>query len=206
MYKHVIFDVDGTIINGDAAWLYATQRAIREELGKEFTFDELKYTLGMPDELIYKELGVDDPTERARIIAQEAKYYLSERHTNCYYDGILELFNALEARGLVLGIVTSRKKLELEDPLLTKILPRFGIAVTGEMVKNLKPHPEPMEMYLTLAGVQKSEVLFIGDTRFDVGCAQNAGVDFALAIWGTHSPDMQAKYKPTHPMELLSWV
>ena len=38
-------------------------------------------------------------------------------------------------------------------------------------------------------GLKLSEVLFVGDSDFDAGCAKNAGCDFALAVWGCFFPD-----------------
>ena len=56
-------------------------------------------------------------------------------------------------------------------------------------------------------GLKRSEVLFVGDSDFDAGCAKNAGCDFALAVWGCFFPDqIDADYKPQHPLDLLSIV
>ena len=56
-------------------------------------------------------------------------------------------------------------------------------------------------------GLAPAQVLFVGDSEFDAGCAQNAGCDFALATWGCFFPDqIPAQYKPQTPQELLEIV
>ena len=64
-----------------------------------------------------------------------------------------------------------------------------------------------MLYYCEQTGLAPAQVLFVGDSEFDAGCAQNAGCDFALATWGCFFPDqIPAQYKPQTPQELLEIV
>ena len=58
-----------------------------------------------------------------------------------------------------------------------------------------KPASGPLLKYMELSGAEKEEILYIGDSVYDSKCAENAGVDFALAVWGSHTK--------TTPRELL---
>lgn len=47
MYKHIVFDIDGTLINNEKAILHSLQDVLRERMGEEFSFEQLKFALGI---------------------------------------------------------------------------------------------------------------------------------------------------------------
>ncbi len=47
-------------------------------------------------------------------------------------------------------------------------------------------------------------MLYIGDSKYDSKCAENAGIDFALAVWGSHIKYIKADYFLERPADLLS--
>ncbi|MDF2545069.1 MAG: family hydrolase [Herbinix sp.] len=51
MYKYIIFDIDGTVLDTETAVLSSLQKVVLEELNKSLSFDELKFTLGIPGEV-----------------------------------------------------------------------------------------------------------------------------------------------------------
>jgi len=55
-------------------------------------------------------------------------------------------------------------------------------------------------------GAKAEEMLYIGDSVYDAMCAKAAGVDFALATWGTSDMGIGAKYRPESLMELLEMI
>ena len=57
---------------------------------------------------------------------------------------------------------------------------------------------------MELSGAEKEEILYIGDSVYDSKCAENAGVDFALAVWGSHTETTPANYYLKNPLDLLS--
>jgi phosphoglycolate phosphatase-like HAD superfamily hydrolase len=65
------------------------------------------------------------------------------------------------------------------------------------MFRRLKPAPEGVYRAMALAGVKdKAEVLYVGDTIYDVETAKNAGVSCLLVTWGVRkiSPEAKARY------------
>ena len=47
MFKYVIFDIDGTLVDNEKALLCSLQKVLREE-GKIYELDELRFALGIP--------------------------------------------------------------------------------------------------------------------------------------------------------------
>lgn len=204
MYTHFVFDVDGTIINSDHVWNKITRQVMKEHLGRRVTKTDTQAIRGMSDDLMLRYFQVNDAASRAGILSRQREIYIRECHKNRYYDGVIECFDALRACGRALGIVTNRIDFELQEPLWMNLVSKMDTIITGEMVRQKKPNPEPLNLYVKLAQVERSEVLFIGDTNNDAECAEEAGVDFALALWGTHAPDLKAKYRFESPMQLAS--
>jgi phosphoglycolate phosphatase len=56
------------------------------------------------------------------------------------------------------------------------VLDFFEVRLGPDDVAHPKPHPEVVQKALAAFGVASGEMLFIGDTHFDVMAARNAGV------------------------------
>ena len=48
----------------------------------------------------------------------------------------------------------------------------------------VKPNPAILEEIIEIAGIQKNEVLYVGDSGVDVATANNTQVDFTGVLWG----------------------
>ena len=60
MLNAIIFDVDGTILDTEKAILQSLQRTLREETQKDYPFEALRFTLGIPGKDALQRLNVDD--------------------------------------------------------------------------------------------------------------------------------------------------
>lgn len=49
-YKQIVFDIDGTLVDNEKAIIYSLQEALREETGKQYSYEELTFALGIPGE------------------------------------------------------------------------------------------------------------------------------------------------------------
>ena len=207
-YKAVVYDVDGTAVDSRYN-IDALQETCIELLGREATDEELKITYGMTAKNAILYLGgTEDQVEpfEKRWIEKIMKMCQNASLFDGIYDGMCQMKDA----GILLGINTSRNRNELGDLheyIKEPFLELCSLIVTCDKVANPKPAPDSLLYFLRETDVKPSEVLFVGDSEFDAGCAKNAGCDFALATWGCFYPDkIDATYKPLHPDELLSIV
>lgn len=202
MYKYVVFDVDGTLMNNEKAVNFAYQSIIFEKYGRYFTHEELLKGYGVPTPKALEKYGFTD------IEAAQASYYkyLIEGFRKCTtFSGITELLDELVARKLPLGIVTSRCGYEVDfDDGLRPLLKYFDQIVCSDDTTLHKPNAEPLLKMLEKLGASPEESIYIGDTQFDCMCAKNAGVRFGLAKWGSNNADaIAADYILNSPNELL---
>src|SRR3546814_514810 len=158
---------------------------------------------GKPRYKSFELLGIEDTPENHDKMTR----YMHEFSALIkFYDGIRETVEQLHRAGIRLGIVTSRIREELGyDIIPSGLLPLFETNVCYEDTAEHKPHPEPLQLFLKKSNLNASEVLFIGDTTYDMQCADAAGVHFGLALWGTLDPDkLTGEFRFEHPSEILS--
>lgn len=184
-YKHLIFDIDGTLVDNERAVIATWQQTLRELTGKEYAEEELGFVLGIPGETTMRKLGMADPAEAFKVWG---KNFVSHKSEIRLFPGIGETLSALAERGLALGIVTSRTRDELgNDYALGRIIGRFGTVVCVTDTARPKPHPDPLLTYLGKCHIAPQDVLYIGDSMYDARCADAAGIDFGWAQWGGYS-------------------
>ncbi|HPZ04406.1 MAG: HAD family hydrolase [Acetivibrionales bacterium] len=203
MYKLIIFDIDGTMIDTETVVKKSYNYAMAGELGRDLTDEELAKAFGVPTLQAMEILGAKDAeAASSKFFESLFKYY---REGVELFDGIEELLQNLKERGIKCGVVTSRNRAEVaNDTTLTSLLKYFEHVVTAEDTQKHKPEAEPVLKLMELAGMGPSGVIYIGDTYYDFMCAKNAGIDFGLAAWGAGEDD---RIRPDHllarPADLL---
>jgi HAD superfamily hydrolase (TIGR01509 family) len=154
--KGVIFDLDGTVVENSYDW-----PKIRQELGN-----------GGVSILGYL-CGLDEP-ERSR------KWVILERHEaeqtarSVLREGMREFLTFLKERGVRSALVTNNSRKNT-----AYLLEKFGLCfdrVTTRESGLWKPSGAPFRDVLDAFGISGGECCVIGDTRFDILAAMEAGV------------------------------
>lgn len=208
--QFIIFDFDGTIANTNDIILESWQATFRRFLGHELPVRKIEATFG---ETLKHTIAEFIPNETYETVRD---YYREYQETNCagkvyVFPGVRELLDDLRAAGCRIGIATSRTRYSL-----TNYMRELGIEgcadeiISMEDVDKHKPHPESVTKLLGRFEADPEEAIMIGDTKYDIGCANAAGVDSVLVGW-SHYVDEEAMaadgfeptYKVADPDELL---
>ncbi len=203
-YRQIVFDLDGTLIDTEYAILHSLQETIRTVTGSTIELSKLKFALGITGKDALEKLNIADIPF---VLALWDKNMSTFRDTVRVFDGIEELLDTLTRSGYKLGIVTSKTRREFEDDFS-----RFGIhkyfrtVICADDTAEHKPSPAPLLKYMECAKASSSELLYIGDSAYDMKCARNANIDFALACWGASSVTIDADYYVKQPSDLLSVI
>lgn len=212
-YQAVAFDFDYTL--GDAtASIYEGYCYGFEKMGCPPPDREaVRHTVGYILEDGFTMLtGEDSPEKRQEFRAWfQKKVEGRQAEMTELFPGAEELLHAIHARGMKLGVVTSKRVTTLKDILRRfKLLEWMDFTIGGEMVKLPKPDPEGLNAAIAAIGVDKSRVLYCGDTIIDAATAQNAGVDFAAVLNGTTPAEDFEGFPHVHIapdlVELKSWL
>lgn len=201
-YKHIIFDIDGTMLDSEQADLLALQKVIHKLQGREFKINDLHFALGIPSEVALAQLGIKDTLKANQLWNS---YMQEQAHTMRLFAGIRELIIELKMIGVKLGIITSKNRKEYSSDFTPFGLDSyFDTVITVEDSKYPKPSADPIFSYLTRTKSNPREIIYIGDTSYDWECANNAGVDFGLAMWGSLSTrQINALYSFKTPENIL---
>jgi HAD superfamily hydrolase (TIGR01549 family) len=200
-YSHIIFDIDGTMLDTEKAVLISLQDTLKEIENRHYDLNELRFVLGIPGITALNQLKLKN-TERTYFIWNE--YLKKHLDAVTLFPGIEELVKKLRQKGINLGIITSKNRFEYNQDFVP-----FGLAGFFETVicmedsERPKPSADPMLAYIKKTGISSKEALYIGDTDYDRQCAAGAGVDFGLALWGYNAPEkIQAEYYFDNPEEV----
>lgn len=207
-YSHIVFDIDNTLIDTTDAVLHSLQKAILEVTGEHRDPGKLTPVLGIPGLEAFEALGIESPQHIFKIYPLWERYMNSFLHTASVYEGIRPLLEYLKSEGHTLGIITSMTMEQYKAAFSPfGIEDYFRTVITADDTIHHKPGPEPMNTYVWLSDADTSQVLYVGDSQYDMECAKAAGVDSALALWGCCRPDgIVSNYRFSSPKAFMEWL
>ena len=206
-YNHLVFDIDGTLIDTVNIHMVSLERILKKFWGEDARIPDLRFSFGIPGEAAMEALKLPDPAEAHR---EWEKVYLScaKEAPGQLFPGMRETLDRLKGTETALGIITSKTRSEFEEDFRGRGLGSyFACVVTASDTSRGKPFPDPMLEYLRQTGAEPREVLYLGDSVHDMECARKAGVDCALVLWGSLMPEgIEATYRLEKPEEILDFV
>jgi HAD superfamily hydrolase (TIGR01509 family) len=192
--RGVVLDVDGTLVDSNDAHARAWVDALAEA-GYGVPFERVRPLIGMgADKLLPAAIGRAADGEEAQAIAARRgvifrQVYLPDVEP---FDGARELLEALDRRGLRLAVASSADESDLR-PLLRLVRADALLAATtsADDAERSKPDPDIVAAALGRLGGAAEEAMMIGDTRYDVAAARQAGIGcIAFRCGGSNDRDL----------------
>jgi HAD superfamily hydrolase (TIGR01509 family) len=195
MYRAVIFDIDGTLVDSNDAHAQAWVEALSEH-GRHVEFTRVRPLIGMGgDKLLPDITGLSaDSTEGTAISTRRGEIFLQRFVPRLQPTrGARELLQTLRDDNLKLYVATSAKKQELDPLLRVAGADQFMEATTSsDDADRSKPDPDIVAVALKQSGRAKHEAIMIGDTPYDVEAALRAGINIiALRSGGWRDRDLK---------------
>ncbi|OGT79560.1 MAG: phosphoglycolate phosphatase [Gammaproteobacteria bacterium RIFCSPLOWO2_02_FULL_61_13] len=211
---HVLFDLDGTLADTAPDLQYALNQVLTEQGLPPLPLGEVR-PAASHGAIAMLRLAYPDAQEETLLPLRNRfidRYRACLDRQTTLFPGTLNLLGALEARGIVWGIVTN-KLAELTEPLLHTLglLQRAACVVSGDTTAFAKPHPAPLLHACELLGCEPAAAIYVGDSSRDVEAARRAGMRVVVAGYGyMDGVDTAKQWAADHvigePMELLAWV
>ncbi len=209
-FKYVFFDLDGTLIDTVPLILESFNYTFFHHFGETRPEEETISYIGMP---LLNHLR-DIYPGREDELAKTYREYNESKHDNCVaiFIGIYDLIKQLYEEGIILGVVTSkRRELAIRGLKIFNLTDYFLFVNGSEASTKHKPDGDPLIKAMEMAKVNnKDEVLYVGDSPLDILCAKSAGVKSAAVAW-TYSPRIELeKVEPDifleKPSDLLKYI
>ena len=194
MTRLVVFDCDGTLVDGQAAICDTMEQAFATAGLPRPDRNAVRRMVGLSLPYALNELAPDaSDDERARVVEAYKDGYRGLRTAGLLseplYDGIRELVARLDAAGWLLGVATGKSDRGLHACLDTHGIKQLFVTLQTADRHPSKPHPAMLQTALAEAGVEASDAVMIGDTSFDMEMAVAAGVRAIGVSWGYHEAD-----------------
>ena len=193
----VLFDLDGTVVDTIPHILASFRHATAEVLGEALPDDVLLRHVGVPLARQMRLLTGDEEVAERLLASYRRFNHATHDQMARLYPNTLAALSAISARGLPMGIVTSKSRAMATRALeLFDIGPFFAVVVTADDTEVHKPEPLPVMYAAGLLGVDASRCAYVGDSPADVAAARGAGAVAIAATWGVAGQDRLAAAGP----------
>jgi pyrophosphatase PpaX len=184
--RAVLFDLDGTLIDTieliRVSFRYATEKVLGEALPDELTMANV----GQPLRTQFEDLAPGRADELTRVYREFNRAHHDELAKA--YPGTVEVLQAIAARGIPMGIVTSKGTEGARRGLdLFGLAGFFEVVVSADDVPTHKPDPFPLRFAASAMGVPLEYCVYIGDSPHDMQAAVSGGAIAVAALWGAFS-------------------
>ena len=190
--KLVIIDLDGTLLNTICDLAAGCDQMLRMRDLPTHTFEDYCSFVGngimrLVERALPEELRTPEYVAAAR--RDFVAYYID--HIDLYthpYDGIVELVEELQHKGIKLA-VASNKFQAGTDKLIKKFFPTtdFVMICGNREGVPLKPDTALVDLILDTAGVERQRCIMVGDSAVDILTAERAGIHSVGVSWGFRS-------------------
>jgi HAD superfamily hydrolase (TIGR01509 family) len=173
----VLLDMDGTLVDTEPDWIACEQELVAAH-GGTWTDDDAR---GLVGTALLAAAGTIAAVGGVPLAPEEIVRRLLDgviervRRRIPWTPGARELLDALGLAGVPVALVTMSYR-RLADAVLEGLPPdTFGAVVTGDEVREGKPHPEPYLLAAARLGVDPRDCVALEDSPTGVASAEAAG-------------------------------
>ena len=185
--RHLLFDLDGTLVDSNAVCVAILQEMLAER-GSSRRIDLAAARPYMSQggvRMVAGLLAEDCGEAGAELVEFRARYQARKTSVDTLYDGVLPGLRRLSAAGFTMAICSNKPQSLCENVLAdTGLDGFFTAAVGGQPGVAPKPAPDALQVVLGQLGEEAASCIFIGDSDLDYRVARDADLPFAFMTYG----------------------
>ena len=203
-WKGVLFDLDGTLADTVELILKSYRYTMRTHLGAAPPDERWLSTMGTPLRDQLRAFARD--AAEAEAMLETYTTFQRRVHDQMVkpFPGACEALAELRSLGSRIAVVTSKREEVARRTLSVCGLDSHVEAlVCAEHVQRGKPDPEAVHLALASLGLagKAADVLFVGDSPFDLRAGRAAGTRTAAVCWGACTRDTLIAERPDYVLE-----
>ncbi len=212
MTRAVIFDVDGTLVTFNFD-IVGSRAAMIAELTRR-GYDTSSLTTTTPTQQILdtakeqadsRRLGDDRQNLRTTLFSILDNFEIDSATVAVPLEGTTQTLKTLRQSLIRLGALTNSGRAGAKAILQKAgLLSFFEFILTREDVPAMKPAPDGILRAVALLNLPKDEVLYVGDSVYDIRAAKAAGVRIASVATGSYSASRLAAEAPDFLMNSIA--
>ena len=191
MYRTVIFDLDGTLLNSIGDLAAAANYVCRKNRWPELTEEEIMGMVGHGIPNLVRQFSPADARSTLMVLNTTSQF---NQYYGCHnmeltrpYEGMAELLQQLKAAGAQLA-VCSNKADNFSRAIVEHYYPGVFELVRGNLNgMPVKPDPTVVREIMRDLDASYLSAMMVGDSSVDIQTGHNAGIKACGVTWGFRS-------------------
>ena len=186
MYKTVIFDLDGTLLDTLDDLTSAVNAGLSAYGFARRKKEEVLSFIGNGIAKLMERAANFQGDAKALLTAFKAYYAVHCADQTKPYDGIIPLLKQLKEQGVKIGVLSNKADFAVKQLIYGYFGDIFD-DVQGEDEEHgvyRKPNPSALLSMMERLNAVPSQTVYVGDSDVDIQTAKNAGVNCISVSWG----------------------
>lgn len=199
-YKHILFDLDGTLTDSAEGVTKSVQFALKK-FGIDSSSEELKSFIGPPLQQSFQDHYSLNQTQTLQAVNYYREYYrIKGIFQNKLYPCVTEILKRLTAAGAKLYVATSKPTVFAEKILEYFKIKNYFTLVVGSNLDGTRVEKSELIAYTLkqIKDLNRPETVMVGDRKYDIEGAHACRIASVAAAYGYGSLVELEKAKPTH--------
>ena len=184
MPKTILFDLDGTLTDSGEGIINCAILALKHFGCPIPSREEMRTFVGPPLHESFICHGIPADKAEEAIEVYRSRYIPIGAYENTPYPGVRELLEKLKTQGHTLYVATSKP-----ETTSVRILEHFDLAkyfdrICGASMDTSRSSKEAVIAYLLELSGRDSDIIMVGDTKFDIIGAAAHGIPAIGVCWG----------------------
>ena len=212
MFRLVVFDWDGTLMDSEDKIVASVRAAIADLSLQPIPREQIRNIIGLGLREAVETLVPQRSDDFYQEFIERYRHHflVADQTPMPLFDGVPETLRELRDQGYLLAVATGKARRGLNRVLDETGLGQLFVASRCADEAHSKPHPAMLQELMGELNVVPNETLMVGDTEYDLQMARNAGTAAIAVSYGVHERPRLLEFGPLACLdsitELKDWL